>query len=294
MAIKLSHSAKEKYLRCPMAYHMHYNLGIREKQLSSALVFGSAMDEGLNVMLAGGTIEDSLETFHYEFTLLVNEGNVKFSKADTADFEPGLEASSCLRKKGDMLLRTYYKEIMPQFKECIGIQKQLRLSNKDYDLLTGAIDFVAKMNDGRTILFDNKTSAVKYKDDKIRTEVTQLALYNYILKEHNYISKEYNHIIKDVKCEHIPKIDAVGYIVLEKKIRKNEPRVRINMVIDTISKEMEERTVTEINSVLQGVRMGRFHSNHPACSDWRGQCICVDFVESGGTNLGGIKYGSIS
>ncbi|MDX1373861.1 MAG: PD-(D/E)XK nuclease family protein, partial [Nitrososphaeraceae archaeon] len=52
MGIKLSHSAANKYQTCPAMYDLHYNERIRSHKIGSALLFGSALDEALNVLLA--------------------------------------------------------------------------------------------------------------------------------------------------------------------------------------------------------------------------------------------------
>ena len=51
MGIKLSHSAATKYKTCPQQYKLHYLDRIRPDKLGSALLFGSALDEALNVLL---------------------------------------------------------------------------------------------------------------------------------------------------------------------------------------------------------------------------------------------------
>lgn len=48
---KISHSASNKYKGCPAQYKLHYIDRIRSHQLGSALLFGSALDEALNVLL---------------------------------------------------------------------------------------------------------------------------------------------------------------------------------------------------------------------------------------------------
>lgn len=49
--MKLSHSSKNKWLQCGESYRLHYLMKYRPVTLSSALVFGSAIDEALNWML---------------------------------------------------------------------------------------------------------------------------------------------------------------------------------------------------------------------------------------------------
>lgn len=51
MTIKLSHSAKDTFLQCPKKYDLHYNQKIRPTYEGSALFFGNAVDEALNVLL---------------------------------------------------------------------------------------------------------------------------------------------------------------------------------------------------------------------------------------------------
>lgn len=49
---RLSHSASEKYSTCPAMYKLHYIDKIRSDKIGSALHFGNAMDEALNVLLS--------------------------------------------------------------------------------------------------------------------------------------------------------------------------------------------------------------------------------------------------
>ena len=49
--IRLSHSAKDKFLECPRKYELHYIEKIRPVYEGSPLFFGNALDEALNVLL---------------------------------------------------------------------------------------------------------------------------------------------------------------------------------------------------------------------------------------------------
>lgn len=49
---RLSHSAANRYSTCPQSYKLHYIDRIRSTKLGSALLFGGAMDEALNRLLA--------------------------------------------------------------------------------------------------------------------------------------------------------------------------------------------------------------------------------------------------
>ncbi len=68
MSIKLSHSSKNTYLQCGEKYRLHYLEKYRPVTLSSALVFGSAIDNSLNVMLENKDnpeiLKMTIETFN--------------------------------------------------------------------------------------------------------------------------------------------------------------------------------------------------------------------------------------
>ena len=49
--VRLSHSAAEKYTQCPAQYKLHYIDRLRSEKTGSALLFGGALDEALNVLL---------------------------------------------------------------------------------------------------------------------------------------------------------------------------------------------------------------------------------------------------
>lgn len=61
MSIKLSHSSQGKYLTCGYSYKLHYIDKWRPITFSSALVFGSAVDEALNIMLENKNSKDCLK-----------------------------------------------------------------------------------------------------------------------------------------------------------------------------------------------------------------------------------------
>lgn len=52
MSLYLSHSAFEKFKTCPQMYKLHYLDRLRSEKKGSALLFGNALDEALNVLLS--------------------------------------------------------------------------------------------------------------------------------------------------------------------------------------------------------------------------------------------------
>lgn len=277
--IKLSHTAKELYKRCPLAYYMHYILGLREKVVGSPLPFGSAIDEGLNVLLEGKTLAQAKKAFNvmWEFPeingdkVLGRETDlIRYSKSDTKD---GLSDDpwESLRLKGEMLIEAYQEEIMPQIKSVLSIQKPISIKNDQGDIIRGFADIIVETQDGKKLLIDNKTSSQPYKQDAVLEgdKAPQLALY------YDHLKEQYN-------------LDGAGFYVLEKYIRKTEPRTRVQVVTGVPTDEMIEKTFDDFDHVLYNIRMGLFPSNHPNCNTYFGDCICNKYAPSHGHDLSGL------
>lgn len=198
---KISHSAWDKYLTCPKMYDIHYNERLRATGTSSALKFGTAMDEALNALLLRGNIEESIKVFrdNFKWEDMKDVGwdgrDMDASLVDSKLFkDPEEYAWACMRVKGRMLLEAYYKEIYPLIEEVENVQKEL------HDR-PGIIDCIVKLRGYGRVLLDNKTAARPYDKDSI-TASTQLALY---ARDH--------------------KIEKVGFAVLVKQIQKNTKRI---------------------------------------------------------------------
>lgn len=258
---------------------MHYVLKLRERVVGSSLPFGTAIDSAQEAMLTGKTLDESLKVFNDLWIAPKLNGKVidgptskliKFSKKDAKE---GLADTAWgnMREKGKILLEAYHSEVMPQIKEVLAVQKKIEIKNPQGDIIIGYVDLIVVWNDGRRILFDNKTSGMKYDSDAVTVgdKAKQLALYYEALKEEM-------------------SLDAVGFIVLEKEIRKKDPRTRIQILIDEIPEELIDETFAEFEHVLQGIRLGQFPSNHPNCNQFYGNCICNNYYPSGGVDLTGL------
>lgn len=283
MGIGLSHTAKNKYINCPLSYYMHYILKLREEVVGSALPFGTAIDSAQETLLKGKTLDQALKVFNEAWIAPKINGNrvdgpttkfIKFSKADGAE---GLADTAWgnMKEKGELLLTAYQEEIMPRIKDVLAVQKPIFIKNDQGDFIRGFADKIVVWEDGRNILFDNKTGAKKYESDAVTVgdKAKQLGLYYEALKD------EYS-------------LDASGFIVLEKKIRKNEPRTRIQILIDNVPEDLIQETFDEFEEVLHNIKLGIFPSNHPDCNQYYGDCVCNKYYPSGGTDLTGlIKVG---
>lgn len=279
MGIRLSHTAKELYLRCPLAYYMHYILNLRSEKVGSPLPFGSAIDEGVNELLEGKSLIVALKKFD-ELWENPKINNVKvdgkttelitFSKADQKE-ELADTPWESLKIKGHMLIEAYQLEIMPSIKDVLAVQKPINITNNYGDRIIGFADIIVETVDGRRLVMDNKTSAKSYPKDAVYSgdKAKQLALYFEALKE------QYN-------------LDGAGFYVIEKGIRKREPQTRIQTLIDEIPETVIQKTFEEYDDVLTSIKLGKFHSNSPECNMFYGDCICDKYAKSFGQDLSGL------
>lgn len=207
-----------------MAFYLHYIMRLRSRELGSALLFGSAMDSGLNVLLLEKDLDRAKAVFLDAWTTQRVDGEeiqlrkcnyIKYSRADLdeslVDEIDDNPSWSALKNKGLAILEQYNEQIIPDIEEVYLVQKKIEITNDQDDSFIGFVDFVAKWRPtGKTILFDNKTSSIKYAPDAAR-DSEQLATYYEALKD-------------DLK------IDGVGYIVIQKVLRKKKlPRVQIDV-----------------------------------------------------------------
>lgn len=79
---KISYSAWDKYLACPKMYEIEYILGYRPKQTSSALIFGSAFDSGLNILNKTKDYDKAQKVFIDALRPLIKTTKYYFFKGD--------------------------------------------------------------------------------------------------------------------------------------------------------------------------------------------------------------------
>jgi len=301
VSLQLSYSAATKYNMSPRAYYLHYVLRLREKNLSSPLFFGAALDEGLNALLSakrdGRTVSvpEAQEVFTNTWrTARVNDkdvdlsqpGVIKYSKADfdafiltdedKAELEVGVKDPGwiSLRRKGLMMIEAYAEQVIPRIREVLFVQKDIKLSNEEGDSFVGFIDFCAVWEDGRTVIFDNKSSSIKYTETSAK-ESQQLATYFEATRD-------------DLK------VDAVGYVVLPKKFRKQKlPIIPIGVIIGDVDEKVVDETFEMYDNALTGIKMGEFPCTRHiegGCCDAPWGCTYRRYCESNGQDLTGLVY----
>lgn len=159
-----------------------------------------------------------------------------------------------LLRKGEMILNAYYTQVLPRIVRVISMQKYFSIRNDVDDELIGFIDMIAEFlcDDGvvRVIRFDHKTSALKYEDDSVK-ESEQLATYT-IATEEEWPQK------------------TAAFIVMEKKIRKKDPRVRITVIIDEIPQALEDKVLEQYDNACEKIKAGEFPANLESCVDAKG------------------------
>jgi hypothetical protein len=287
------------YLLSPRKYFYHYFLYLREAKLGSPLFFGSLIETALDALFKGSSLEEAQAVFRKNFITyqvngstinLSNSPLVRYSKADLdldiftdkerqdlANKSLQFQSWSSLQRKGELMIEAYHRDILPRIKKVIATQLYFSIPNDAGDEINGFADLVCEWEDGRTILIDHKTSAQAYPADAVSTEQygKQTALYYEAFKD------KY-------------KLDATGFFVMEKKIRKKEPRARTNIILGKPPEELIEKTFDEFDNVLHNIKQGEFPCLSPACDAYGQECCYKKYCKSEGKDMTGlVKVGKV-
>ena len=186
-----------------------------------------------------------------------------FKKKDKLDIESQMLYNfinwTALYDKGLKLIDAYKLEVLPKINEVFSIQEEVNLPNENGDFITGYIDFVASFvdNPNEIYIVDNKTSSKAYKLDSVKTS-PQLATY----------------------CEH-KELNKAAYVVVEKKFRKREPRIRITIIKDTIPEETFNETFNGFSETLEGINSEKFDKNMDNCYQYGSKCVYYNYCRNG-------------
>lgn len=224
MPNKISNSKLAVFSDCSLKYKYQYIDRLRSKIISSALLFGSAIDKGLNKLLETKSVEDAKTEFLTVFSHHTNaEGkivdtstslDVQYSSSDLDEELLSVEDTNrpenernwlSLRSKGLIMIDSYAKDILPRITKVIAIQEPISLKNEEGDELVGFLDIVVQLDDGKTYLLDHKTSSRPYEQDSAGKS-QQLLIYFH-------------------ECKEKYKVDGVGFFVLKKQINKNRTKI---------------------------------------------------------------------
>jgi hypothetical protein len=235
-------------------YKLHYVDKLRTDKISSALVFGKAIDKAIEALLTDSAdpfkvfedmwysqeingkqvvIADSSDIEYFksdlDITLLdidmmaklderkprsvsgirealtwINQAPFKKVPDELYDYQRYASYLS-LTVKGKLIIEAYKRDIKPRIAEVIAMQKEINLEDGSGNKVVGYIDLIARLDDGRVVVIDNKTAGQPYKEDAVEHS-QQLALYSYAIEDE------------------IPH-DACGYAVVLKKPKKESKKV---------------------------------------------------------------------
>jgi hypothetical protein len=304
---KISHTRLKCYNECSQKFFYKYVKKLESPEINSPLLFGVAIDEALNYLLecerdgVPYTMDQVYECFNgymmnwgqfevlynpdvvyslgdIDYYLLSDEDVMHFSQTDpdfpdtvkmtqdkqrdytkwfraTHPEEFGYLAWRSLYNKGILMLDTFKAEILPKFAKILDVQVDYRIDNGDGDILTVKMDFVAEMPDGKVVVFDNKTSSTAYPKDAVETS-PQLATYL------EFWDTRY-----------------AGYIVLEKKIRKDK-RLRYQFMINEIPEEFTKKVFDDFSEGLYNIKEEIYERNTDACRSYGRLCEFYDLCHN--------------
>lgn len=161
--------------------------------------------------------------------------------------------------KANYLLPALDKWIVENVAEVHAIQQKIEIENAEGDKLIGFLDFIVTLKDGRKILIDLKTtsSIAQYYPEGCVEDSRQLAIYAQ-------------------ECG----LDLAGYLVIEKYIRKREPRIRLELITGTITDEQLDEVFDEIEEVTMDIKEEKFDKNEKSCYKF-GKCDYYNLCHHG-------------
>jgi hypothetical protein len=262
--LKISNSALDCYVQCPKKYHFKYVENLKGDYTSTPLLFGSAIDAALNYILESirdkkeWQIETACTIFDNKMQEWHGQNKLEFFKNEVPE---ALQASvdehnpdhqeevwKNICKRGLDCLFVYDKEIIPLIEEVVSVQNRGTVLNEDGDEFVFVVDFIAKLKDGRTVLFDNKTASAKYKKKAV-IESQQLSLY----------------------MEQFPQISLAGYIVLIKNPEK-EKGLTYQILIDEIPEETRKKSFDLLDQTMYDIKQEKFPCNYKSCKAFGKPC----------------------
>jgi len=172
--------ATSTYRSCPLRYYFRYVVGLPERTVSSSLVFGSAIHQGIehyfNELMAGGeppSIEALLGEYDRHWQS-VDPAGVKFGKGEDRD---------SLGKLAQRMFAAFQGSDFAQpAGRILGVEEELRSSIVPGcpDLL-GRLDLVVEAPDA-VIVTDLKTARSRWSSAQVEESSEQLLLYHELVK----------------------------------------------------------------------------------------------------------------
>ena len=298
--LRLSYSSINTFKSCGYKYYLEKVKKLKPNWINSSLMFGSAIDEAMEAILKGQDNElevfiNSLNSFEV-FGRKTDIMNVRYSTGDlqtelldedvteTMETLVGIRKSkkpfskeqqleyntiahNCLIEKGKLLLPELREWYIDNVDEVIEVQKKIELENEYGDKFVGYLDFIIKDKKGDKVLIDLKTSSdsKKYYPNGCVEDSDQLSIYS-------------------EECE----VDKAAYLVVDKKIRKRDPRVRLTYVEGYITDEKLDSVFDDIEKQTSLIKQNEFKQNRDSCFQF-GRCPYFDYCHKN-KKMTGLSY----
>jgi len=164
-----------------------------------------------------------------------------------------------LVEKGKLMISAYRTDILPQISEVFSIQKKVSIFNESGDEINGLIDFTASFADqpDTTYVCDNKTSSKPYQADSVVTS-EQLSTY----------------------CE-AENLKTAAYVVIEKKLFKNSPKIRSQIIKSAIPEETFQKTFDNFEKTVYNIENGNFPKDNSGCFAFGRTCEFYRYCKHG-------------
>lgn len=205
-----------------------------------------------------------------------------------------------MRRKGSIMLESYNKKILPRIKEVLAVQKENYLKNENGDQVVQYLDLIVVWEDGRRILFDNKTSTRDYEEDSAGKSPQLLSYYFGAKDQYKLDGVGFFVLKKIINKNKIKKCKTCGYDgsgathktcpTMVGKVRCNgewdvsiSPECYIKPIINGVVESVEKLVMSTFDETNEGIKRGVFNKNLNACQTGF-KCEFFDYCFYGNKN----------
>lgn len=197
----------------------------------------------------------------------------------------------CLVRKGHLMITAYEEKVLPKIKSVKAVQRKITITNGEGDSIIGYVDAILEWEDGRNVIFDNKTSSIEYAYDAVLSS-PQLILYKHALGEEFDTKTAGFIVLRKGIIKNKKKVCKVCSYEAEKGARHKtcssvtsdasrcggewdeqiDPEVDVQILINDIPDHMEDIVMENYDIVNQLVKTGVFARNFNSCNRPWGPC----------------------
>lgn len=260
---KLSHSSVRMYSECSRKWFLHYKKRLRSKTIGGALLFGSAVDNGLNALLKTRNLEEGIKVFEKSWNFqYINDALIALSKSTVVvyadkDFDkellnkedhqhfkefqeklnlfPFKDLGECMDELKDKKSNNGFVSLTDEEKQLMSYGSWLSMKRKGYLMLRGYNDKILPQIE--EVVEVQKKFEVKNKEGDTIVGVGDIILKfkdgkTYIMDNktstRQYLSDAGMRSPQLILYYHVFKkkytLDGVGFIVLYKAMKKNREK----------------------------------------------------------------------